>query len=146
MHRLFLVPTTLLLLANPVFAGEPTAEPTADHVIRHTLFAHVRGMKSSACETHAETELFVTLDGVHDVRADHETGWIAIELEAPATPPATDRRLTAEGAIDEIPDALEGAVRETLETGCGFELDALQTEAPAPEGRTTDPGQPSRDR
>lgn len=90
------------------------AEPAAPDPAARTLYVHVEGMKSDVCETHLEDTLMADIERITDARADHQTGWVWIEIEAT--------------------EDSEEAIREAIEKTCSFKVTEVRREPPG--GRT----------
>lgn len=86
-------------------AAPATEEPPASG-----LYVHVEGMRSDVCEAHLENTLIANLEDVADARADHDTGWVWVEVE-------------------EDPASAE-AIREVIEATCSFTVTEVRRDPP----------------
>ena len=124
-----IVAVTFLLAPglSPQYASSanPGAEPQSS-----TIYAKVSGMMSTDCEVVAEESLAGALETLLEVEANHETGWIKIEL---AHPDKDAKASESEGRIENSDDyvkTIAESIRTALEKGCGFKLEAIQTKKP----------------
>ncbi|MCH9651507.1 MAG: hypothetical protein K0U98_24990 [Deltaproteobacteria bacterium] len=74
------------------------------------LYVHVEGMQSDVCEVYLEDTVLSKVASVADIRADHESGWIWIDVEES--------------------EEIEEKIRKVVEAECSFKVTDVRRQAP----------------